>query len=469
MSKNTSWQKCFGAEMAVFSEVVADGEQGWVLKRSAAGTFEALGWHVLTGDLTPLIDETMSFSLLNMTMSPDGRSLYFLQDDRGNELGHLVRLDVTGASELVDVTPEMTPYSLRGLAVSQAGDLVTFTAVSEADGYQLCCIPLTADGKFGPRRVIHQHSMEFWQAVPSYHGELVAIQSTQRTGNRRYSSLVFDTSSGDLVGELWDGAEHSVEVRSFSPVADDFRLLLTSTLSGFRRPIIWQPRTNERHDLELPDLAGDVIPLAWSPDASQILLKQFDRAMEQLFLYDVATSSVRRLAHPAGSFGTVYFTPDGRLLAHWQDASTPLQLIELDRETGTKKRALLAGNDVPDGRPYRSIEFVSSDGATVQGWLATPAGEGPFPTILHTHGGPHAAELNGFKPAVQAWLAQGFAFASINYRGSVTFGEAFRSKIWGDIGHWELEDMVAGRDWLVAEGISDPQAIILNGASYGGF
>jgi dipeptidyl aminopeptidase/acylaminoacyl peptidase len=78
-------------------------------------------------------------------------------------------------------------------------------------------------------------------------------------------------------------------------------------------------------------------------------------------------------------------------------------------------------------------------------------------------------QVNGFSASAQAWLDQGFAFATINYRGSTTFGEEFRSKIWGNIGHWELEDMVAARDWLVTEGISDPQAIILSGASYGGY
>ena len=347
--------------------------------------------------------------------------------------------------------------------------MVAFTAVSEADGYQLCCIPVVADGKIGSRRVIHQNSMEFWEAALSHGGELVAIKSTHRTGNRRYSSLVFDTHSGELVGELWDGAKHSVEVRTFSPVADDFRLLLTTTLSGYRRPVIWQPLTGERQDMALPDLTGDVVPLDWSPDASQILLKQFNRAVEQLYLYDVAAARMTRLAHPEGSWGKVYFTADGRLFAHWQNASNPLQLIELDNETGAKVQTLIAASDLPPGRPWQAIEFLSSDGVMVQGWLAMPDGDAPFPTILHTHGGPHAVQPNGFDAAAQAWLDHGFAFASINYRGSVTFGEAFRSKIWGNIGHWELEDMVAARNWLVAQGISDPQAIILNGASYGGY
>ena len=469
MGVDANWKKRFAAEMTVYSEVAVNGERGCTISRSTTGQFDLFGWDVLTGQQTPLLDGQFTYSFLYISMSPDGRSLYLLQDEKGNELGHLMRLALDESCELIDMTPEMTPYSLRGLDVSRADNMLVFTAVSEADGYQLCCIPLASEGSSGVRRLIHQNRMEFWESVLSHGGELVATKSTHRTGNRRYSSLVFDTNSGQLVSELWDGVDHSVEVRSFSPVAGDFRLLLTTTRSGFRRPVIWQPLTGERQDIELAELAGDVVPLSWSPDAQQLLLKQFDRAIEQLYLYDVGAGHVKQLAAPEGSWGKVYFTADGRLFAHWQNASNPLQLIELDGERGTKIQTLIALNDIPPGQPWRSIQFTSSDGVIVQGWLATPDGDAPFPTILHTHGGPHAAQTNSFNAAAQAWVDHGFAFVSINYRGSTTFGEAFRSKIWGDIGHWELEDMVAAREWLVAQGISKPQAIILNGASYGGY
>jgi dipeptidyl aminopeptidase/acylaminoacyl peptidase len=66
-------------------------------------------------------------------------------------------------------------------------------------------------------------------------------------------------------------------------------------------------------------------------------------------------------------------------------------------------------------------------------------------------------------------LDHGFAFLSVNYRGSVSFGKAFQEQIWGDIGHWEVEDMVAARTWLVDQGIAHPRQIFLKGMSYGGY
>jgi dipeptidyl aminopeptidase/acylaminoacyl peptidase len=98
-----------------------------------------------------------------------------------------------------------------------------------------------------------------------------------------------------------------------------------------------------------------------------------------------------------------------------------------------------------------------------------PEGKGPFPMILYTHGGPESVQTEEFSPEAQAWLDHGFAWLSINYRGSTTFGRAFQQQIWGDLGHWELEDMVAARDWLVREGIANPDQIFPSGWSYGGF
>lgn len=105
----------------------------------------------------------------------------------------------------------------------------------------------------------------------------------------------------------------------------------------------------------------------------------------------------------------------------------------------------------------------------VQGWLGVPVGEGPFPTVIYLHGGPEMAVMNWFAPESQAWLDHGFAFLSLNYRGSTTFGSAFQTMLWGNIGHWEVEDLVAARAWLVAEGIAQPEQIALTGWSYGGY
>jgi dipeptidyl aminopeptidase/acylaminoacyl peptidase len=74
-----------------------------------------------------------------------------------------------------------------------------------------------------------------------------------------------------------------------------------------------------------------------------------------------------------------------------------------------------------------------------------------------------------FSPMSQCWIDHGFAYLTINYRGSTTFGREFLEKIWGNVGYWEVEDMVAARDWLVRQNIANPKQIFLTGWSYGGY
>ncbi|MFO7168886.1 MAG: prolyl oligopeptidase family serine peptidase, partial [Chloroflexota bacterium] len=164
-----------------------------------------------------------------------------------------------------------------------------------------------------------------------------------------------------------------------------------------------------------------------------------------------------------------YFASDDEIFAHWTDSTHPPQLIALDARSGAQTHVVMPAGDVPPSRPWRSVSFPSADGTTIQGWLATPEGEGPFPTILETHGGPTAVTLDGWDPGSQMWLDHGFAFLTINYRGSTTFGKAFEEAIYGDLGRLEVEDMAAARDWLVREGIAREDAIFLTGWSYGGY
>jgi dipeptidyl aminopeptidase/acylaminoacyl peptidase len=130
---------------------------------------------------------------------------------------------------------------------------------------------------------------------------------------------------------------------------------------------------------------------------------------------------------------------------------------------------ILSAGKVPQSRPWKSVIFTSSDGQEIQAWLGLPDGDGPFPTILHMHGGPEAVMTEVFGPMSQCWLDHGFAYLTINYRGSTTFGREFFEKIWGNLGYWEVEDMVAARAWLVRQNIANPNQVFLTDWSYGGY
>ncbi|MCC5646379.1 S9 family peptidase [Nostoc sp. CHAB 5824] len=117
------------------------------------------------------------------------------------------------------------------------------------------------------------------------------------------------------------------------------------------------------------------------------------------------------------------------------------------------------------------ISYEARDGLTIHSYLTTPVGipTQNLPTVLLVHGGPWARDVWGFSPTVQ-WLAnRGYAVLQVNFRGSTGYGKAFLNagnREWACKMHDDLIDSV---NWLVQEGISDPQKIAIMGGSYGGY
>lgn len=464
LDANAPWKQRYRAPQT-FVQVARENPRRGLATSNRTGVYQLYAWDVPTGELRQLTDRSSGVAF--GSLSPDGRSVYYLEDAQGNEIGHFVRVPFEGGAP-EDIAPDLPPYSAFGLEESRAGNLVG-GILADADGFHVYVIERGPEGKLGAPRQIY-HSKSFTSGPPlSHNGELAVVQSTERTGKPEYTLLAIDTATGKQIAELWDGVGSSHEGHMFSPLPGDFRLLATTNRSGVKRPLLWNPRTGERTDLVLDHLEGDIEPYDWAPDGTRLLLCQFTRAVQHLHLYDLATDATTALRHPDGTFFGANFAPGGEIWAEWTDSTHPLEFIALDSATGARRRTILPASPVPPGRPWRSITFTSSDGQPIQGWLGVPEGEGPFPTILETHGGPTWAVTEMFSPGSQAWLDHGFAFLTINFRGSTTFGRDFEHQIYGDLGHWEVEDMVAARGWLVDEGLAHPDQILLTGWSYGGY
>jgi dipeptidyl aminopeptidase/acylaminoacyl peptidase len=361
----------------------------------------------------------------------------------------------------------MPPYSSWNFSLARAGNRAGLT-VADQDGFHILVIDQRPDGAFSGRRELYHSPKMASGPQLSANGALALVETAERAEMPQFSLLAFDAATGAQLGELWDGPNTSISSSGFGPLPGDARVLAVSDRSGVKRPLIWDARSGERRDLDIAELEGEVEAWDWAPDGKSVLLCHTANAALRLYHYDLEQNRLRRLDHPGGTFWGAYFATGDEIFAQWTDSTHPPQAIALDAETGAITRTLFDVGDVPASRPWRSVRFPSAGGTTIQGWLATPEGDGPFPTILETHGGP-GVTLNAWDAGSQMWLDHGFAFMTINYRGSTTFGKAFEEAIYGDLGRLEVEDMAAAREWLVREGIARPDAILLTGWSYGGY
>jgi len=181
--------------------------------------------------------------------------------------------------------------------------------------------------------------------------------------------------------------------------------------------------------------------------------------------FDLDSAALTRIEHPEGQISGAHVRPDGRVWFRHASGATPPRILD---DTGAEVLAP-RGDRAPHGRPYVSWEFMNERGQTVHGFYVTPEGSGPFPILMHPHGGPTWLDEDRWSPEVQAYVDAGFVVAMVNYRGSTGFGAQWRDALVGDIGGPELEDLNAALADLVAKGIADPDRAAVGGWSWGGY
>lgn len=467
ITNNADWKTRFRIPVVGFSQVAKGNPDRGMVIANLSGIFQLHAWNVKTNDMTQVTDQPAG--TVFGTISVDGRYIYYLQDEGGNEIGHFVRVPFEGG-EPEDITPNLPDYSTFFIGQSDSGNKIGLTAATQ-EGIGLYIINVADDGSLDEPQQLYRSSALSFGPMLSYDGNYAIVATAERSTNTDLSLLGFDLnddSTQQSVKMLQD-EDGSISPVGFAPVSGDTRLVATTNITGFRRPLIWDVKTGDRTDIPLQGMDGDFSVWDWSPDGKRLLLCQFVEATYVLYIYDLEKSTLDRLDHPSGTFSGGYFMNNDEIYINLQNATTPPSLIALDAKTGEMLRTVWQPETPPESRPWKSVSFPSSGGQKIQAWLATPEGEGPYPTIVHIHGGPTAVMTESFSASAQTWLDHGFAWISVNYRGSTTFGRQFEHAIIGHPGELEVDDLNAAKDYLMREGIAQADALFLTGGSYGGY
>ncbi len=216
---------------------------------------------------------------------------------------------------------------------------------------------------------------------------LVCVEMAQDGDNIHRQLLVLDPRSGERSASLADGPGLGVRAFAWSPVPGDQRMLFTHEREDLtaarcvepddRRAFGPRARPARRCD---PGrlVAGCAIdpvrpPVPWAGSPLPLELER---------------GTLTEIAHPAGR--------DPR---RPRTTRRPRLAAGVERRNGARAAGrrrvqsswLRAPGGVREGRPYREWLFRNPAGDAVQGWLATPPGDGPFPLYLKVHGGPRLA------------------------------------------------------------------------------
>jgi dipeptidyl aminopeptidase/acylaminoacyl peptidase len=215
----------------------------------------------------------------------------------------------------------------------------------------------------------------------------------------------------------------------------------------------------------------------WAADGNTIYFNQGVRTTRQFMALDVQRGTVRQLTEQDASLSVERDDDSGVVLISYSNATTPSTLFTVASLDQVGDRS--AWRQLTDVNPQvagfalgqqEAITWRSSDGQEVGGILTLPVGyqRGQrYPLVVQIHGGPSSADVNSFGTGQQVYAGAGYVVLKPNYRGSSSYGEAFNA-INGNYFPQGFEDIMAGVDHLIAQGIVDGERMGAMGWSAGG-
>ena len=160
-----------------------------------------------------------------------------------------------------------------------------------------------------------------------------------------------------------------------------------------------------------------------------------------------------------------------RLLFVESTMQRPPTLRLVDLTTGAESM-VVDPNPRPPSPAFDVHELdVVSQGDPIQAWFLRPADRptAPLATVLIIHGGPYEAFGHTYYGDAHLLVEAGYGVVMANPHGSIGYGAAFATSIFGRPSHPEVDDLLAVLDQAIELGLADPARLAVCGLSYGGY
>lgn len=407
--------------------------------------------------------------------SPDGKYIVYQSDYDGDEQWDLYLVE-PGNGHVTNITN--TPkISEEAPAWSPDGRLLAY-AVKPKDGssYEIYLMEmLTRTSR--AMTVNTPKNLSNYGPVWSKDGKWIAYEQDNASG-RDANLFVLNVVTGKSELVTPHQGDKLYSVSDWSP--DGRQLLITSNegngymnaglLDVATKKIEWLTQGKEEV------LAGN-----FSPDGKQITWTVNDDGNVRMMRYDAATKQAQPLGPAAGvnGFGGAEsaFTRDGKKLIFYHNgAQAPSDAWVYDftsSQAHQVTQSLVGGVRGSDMVEPQLVHYPSKDGKfTISAFVYVPHNaprDGTHPLVLYLHGGPTSQSVNSFNRMVQYLANEGYVVMAPNYRGSTGYGFEFMNANRYDMGGGDLDDALAGVEWMEKSGYIDAKKLVVMGGSYGGY
>ena len=199
-----------------------------------------------------------------------------------------------------------------------------------------------------------------------------------------------------------------------------------------------------------------------------------------LFSVSLRNGKVRRLTRNEG-WHNCTISPDGKYFSDNYSSLNIPRIVAVGSTDGKIYREVFRAENPSKGYNYSTIELGSVKSACGKYdnhyRLIKPLDfdeNKKYPVILYVYGGPHSQMVtNSFQAQLRRWemyMAQrGYVVFVMDNRGTLNQGAEYEKAIHRQCGKVEMEDQMAGLQWLLSHKWADRERVGVHGWSYGGF
>lgn len=395
--------------------------------------------------------------------SPNGEKLAYAQDYRGNEKFDLFVMDLAPRKS-VNTTPETDFAIYPHIRWSPDGKSMAF-ASNRTGKFSIYSMPSSG----GEATMLCDH--EYSDSDPEWSPDGRYAAFTSLIKGQDQGVFIVPSKGGEPV-QICDREE---PVESFSPdwSPDSGKIAFVSSSKGSYDIGLYD--VEGRRVQWLTDSRHESVGPSWSRDG-RFLAFLVNRDGNVSIATRNKEGATRFFEAGPGVHSRVGFTPDSSSVVFiYSGPKKSLDLWVINLDDGTTRQ--LTNSLPPSISPEifvvpRIVKYPTFDRRLIPASLYLPQNlpEGQLaPAILWVHGGPTAQHRNDWYAAIQHLVNQGFVVLAPNYRGSTGYGREFREANRFVLGRDDLADVMAGAEFLKAQGIGDPARIGITGASYGGY
>lgn len=436
----------------------------WVVYRSGKADEEQL-YRLLVAGIDTAVAEAVTkhpTGVRSWQWAPDSKRIYFVTPDS-------VDADEKARREkkfTVDIRNPETPVASLW-AVSMDG-VPAIKRLTEGGTFSVEDVTVSSDGKWIGFRGLSPDRYKRGITSENLYGDLYLL----------------DAATG-AIERLTTNAEIGESPISFSPDAkslafsgpDDLQTYGMSNNRVYVRAIADRGKPFKKLG---ESFDGDVSVGFWSKDSSTIYFNEGIKATNQIVSLDVRYNTVRPLTEEKAAVSIDHDEDTGVVLINYSDGTTAPTLFTVDSvaDASTRKSWRQLTDPNPQVRTFalgeqEEISWKSKDGTTVGGVLVKPVGYRAgqrYPLIVAIHGGPASADILSFNGGYgsQVYAGAGYVVLRPNYRGSTNYGQKLKTDIVGNYMAPGYDDIMAGVDHLIAQGIADPNRMGALGWSAGG-